>query len=136
MKSTMYYKADKEFETVNDSGNKLSIDMYAPEEKKSQSPMQLVLSALASCAAVDMVQMIKKRRKTFVDLKAETTAERADTDPKKFTKIHINYIITSPDLTEKEASRIVELAVSNYCSVASSLHPDIDLTHSFEIVAE
>ncbi|WP_245907030.1 OsmC family protein [Reichenbachiella versicolor] len=136
MKSIMHYKADKEFEGVNESGNIVPIDMYDPADKKAQSPMQLVLSALASCAAVDMVQMIKKRRKTFVDMKAETTAERADTHPKKFTKIHVKYIITSPDLTEKEAERIIDLAVSSYCSVASSLDPEIELTHGFELIAE
>ena len=98
MKSVLHYRTDKEYEATNDSGNTVSIDMHPIEEKKAQSPMELVLSAVASCAAVDMVQMIKKRRKTFVDLKAETTAERAESHPRKFTKIHIHYIITSPDL--------------------------------------
>ena len=108
--------------------------MFPSEEKKDQSPMDLVLSAVAACGAVDIVSMIKKKRRTFIDLKAESTGERADTFPKKFTKIHIKYIITSPDLTEKEAETVISLAVSDYCSVASSLNPDIELTHSFEIV--
>ncbi|UXX80290.1 OsmC family protein [Reichenbachiella carrageenanivorans] len=134
MTSTLHYKADNEFEATNQAGNTVSMDMYPQAEKKDQSPMDLVLSAVAGCAAVDIVSMIKKKRKTFVDLKSETTAERAETFPKKFTKIHIKYIITSPDLTEKEAEKVIDLAVNNYCSVASSLHPDITLTHSFEIV--
>lgn len=134
MKSTMNFKADKEYEGINEASNVVSIDMYNPEDKKSQSPMDLVLSALASCAAVDIVSMIKKKRKTFVDLKSQTSAERAESHPRKFTKIHIKYIITSPDLTDKEAEKVIDLAVSSYCSVASSLDPSIDLTHSFELV--
>ena len=133
MKSTLKYISEKQWEATNDSGNTVSIDMLDPEEKNSQSPMQLVLSAVASCAAVDIVSMIKKRRKTFMDLSAETTANRAENHPRKFTDIHVQYKITSPDLTEKEAERIVGLAVSSYCSVASSLDPAIKLTHGFEI---
>jgi len=131
----LVYKADKKFEATNQAGNTTVIDMYPQDEKKNQSPMDLVLSAVASCAAVDIVSMVKKRRKTFIDLKAESTAERAEGNPSKFTKIHIKYSITSPDLTDKEAERIIDLAVSSYCSVAASLNPDIELTHSFEIIA-
>lgn len=134
MKSTLIYKADSEFEATNQAGNTTAIDMHPQTEKQHQSPMDLVLSALASCAAVDIVSMIKKKRKTFVDLKAETNAERAESHPKKFTKIHIKYIINSPDLTEQEAGKIIDLAVSSYCSVASSLNPNIELTHGFELV--
>ncbi|MEO9803502.1 MAG: OsmC family protein [Reichenbachiella sp.] len=134
MTSTLIYKADNEFEATNQAGNAVAIDMYPQADKKDQSPMDLLLSAVAACAAVDIVSMIKKKRRTFVDLKAETTGERAESHPKKFTKIHIKYIITSPDLTDKEAEKVIDLAVNNYCSVASSLDPDIELTHSVEII--
>ncbi|MEO9852085.1 MAG: OsmC family protein [Reichenbachiella sp.] len=134
MTSTLIYKADNEFEATNQVGNAVAIDMYPQADKKDQSPMDLLLSAVAACAAVDIVSMIKKKRRTFVDLKAETTGERAESHPKKFTKIHIKYIITSPDLTDKEAEKVIDLAVNNYCSVASSLDPDIELTHSVEII--
>ncbi|PIB37164.1 osmotically inducible protein OsmC [Reichenbachiella sp. 5M10] len=133
--STLVYKADKEYEATNQAGNTVAMDMYPQDEKKNQSPMDLVLSGLAGCAAVDIVSMIKKRRKTFIDLKVETVAERAEGHPAKFIKIHKKFIITSPDLTDKEAERIIDLAVDSYCSVASSLSPEIDMTHSFEIVS-
>lgn len=136
MKSILRYKADKEFEIENESGNVTPIDMYNPEEKKAQSPMELVLGSVAACAAVDIVSMIKKRRKTLVDLQSEATAERAEGHPRKFTKMHIQYKIVSPDLTEKEAKRIVDLAIGSYCSVSSSLSADIVITHGFDIEAE
>ena len=106
--------------------------MLPKESKNHQSPTETLLSSLAACAAVDIVSMIKKRRKTFVDLKAEVDAERREEHPRAFTKIHIKYIITSPDLKDEELERIVDLAVNNYCSVAASLKSE--LTHSFEIV--
>lgn len=129
---TLNYKGDEEFETLNETGNKLEIDMLPADQKKHQSPTQLLLSAVTACAAVDIVSMVKKRRKTFVDLKAETSGERRDEHPRGFTQIHMKYIITSPDLTDEEAERIVDLAATKYCSVAASI--SAEQTHSFEIV--
>ena len=130
------YKEDKKYEAINESGNILPIDMLAVEDKQSFSPMQLLLAGVASCAAVDLVSMIKKRRKTFIDLKATISGVRRGKDPKSFTDINLKYIIHSPDLTEKEAERLVSLAVSNYCSVADSLKKDINLQHSFELIRD
>ncbi len=134
MTITLNYKEDKKYEAVNESGNILPIDMLDPESKQAFSPMQLLLAGVAGCAAVDIVSMIKKRRKEFVGLKAEISGVRKDDHPRSFTDIDLKYTITSPDLTEKEAERIVSLAVSNYCSVSDSLRKDINLQHSFELV--
>ena len=106
--------------------------MRSNEVKTDQSPTELLLSGLAACAAVEIVSMVKKRRKQFVDLKAELEGERRDEHPRGFTKIHLKYTIYSPDLTQEEAERIVDLATTKYCSVAASLKAD--QTHSFEIV--
>lgn len=127
------YKADEEFQVTNASGNVLPIDMLATG-KKALSPTELLLAATTACAAVDIVSMIKKKRKTFIDLKAETTGERRDEHPRKFTKLHIQYTIYSPDLTDKEADHIIALAVSKYCSVAASLDTNMELTHGCDIV--
>lgn len=128
------FKADKEYYTINESGNRLEIDMLAPEEKKAFSPTQLLLSGVISCAAVDIVAMIKKRRKTLIDFAGEVKGNRREEHPRKFMDIHVHYVITSPDLTHEEADRIVELAVTSYCSVASTINETTKLTHSFEIV--
>lgn len=131
MKIDLKYKGDEEFTSVNQNGNKAEIDMRAADQKQHQSPTELLLSAVGACAAVEIVSMVKKRRKTFVDLNAEISGERRDEHPRGFTKIHLKYIITSPDLTDEEAERIVDLATTKYCSVAGSL--SAEQTHSFEI---
>ena len=131
MKINLSYKEDKLFSGTNEDDNKVLVDMRPPEEKTSQSPTELLLSALAGCAAVEIVSMVKKRRKTFIDLKAEIQGERREEHPRSFTNIHLKYIIVSPDLTEEEASKIVDLATTKYCSVAGSLNAE--QTHSFEI---
>jgi putative redox protein len=130
----MGFKAEKEYFCVNESGNRVEIDMLDAADKQAMSPMQLLLSGLISCAAVDMVQMVKKRRKTLVDFSGVIDGTRRDEIPKKFVDIKMHYKFVSPDLTDSEAERIVDLAVSKYCSVASSIDPTIALSHSFEIV--
>ena len=132
MKINLAYKGDEEFVGSNENGNQVNVDMRSKEIKEGQSPTELLLSALAACAAVEIVSMVKKRRKTFVDLKAELEGQRRNEHPRGFTHIHLKYLIYSPDLTEEEAERIVDLATTKYCSVAASIQAE--QTHSFEIV--
>lgn len=133
MKIHLGFKADEEYFAINESGNRIEIDMLSSDKKQAMSPMQLVLSGLISCAAVDMVSMVRKRRKVLIDFSGEAEAVRREETPRKFTSIRIRYVFVSPDLTEQEAERIVRLAVEKYCSVYSSLDPAIEVKHSFEI---
>ena len=132
MKVTLSYRDDQEYTATNESGNEVAIDMLKTD-KQAHSPTELLLSATVACAAVDIVAMIKKRRKTLVDFKGSAEGERREEHPRKFVKIHIHYDITSPDLTDDEADKIISLAVDKYCSVAASLDPDIELTHGHAI---
>lgn len=133
MNIQLKYKADEAYEAINDSGNLLPIDMLPLGDKQAFSPMQLLLSGVVACAAVDIVSMVKKKRRTFIDLDAQASGERKETHPRGFNKIHINYVVTSPDLTDQELAKIVDLAVDKYCSVADSVNKDVELTHGYEV---
>jgi putative redox protein len=127
------FKSDEEFYTVNSTQNRVEIDMYEPEKKQAQSPMELLLSGIIACAAVDVVSMIKKRRKVLNGFSGKASGQRRLQVPKSFTEVHIHYEIDSPDLTYQEAEKIISMAVDKYCSVASSINSDIHLSHGFEI---
>ena len=131
---SMSYLNDEKFQVLNESGNKLTIDMYEKDKKENLSPMELLLSAVTTCAAVEIVSMIKKRRRDFRDLKAESSGIRADTHPMYYKKINIKYIIYSKDLQNSEADRFISLALTKYCSVGSSIRMDTEVIHSFEII--
>jgi len=124
-KVTVSMKADHEYESVNAVGNKVSIDMYADEEKQSQSPMELLLSALGSCAAVDAVQMMKKKRRTVQGFFIEVEGERNDGIPAFYTDIHLTFTLISPDATPEEFEKVTKLSVEKYCSVSSSLKSNV-----------
>tara|TARA_B100000676_G_scaffold237863_1_gene238083 strand:+ start:1642 stop:2055 length:414 start_codon:yes stop_codon:yes gene_type:complete len=131
---SMTYLNDEKFQVLNESGNKLTIDMYEKDKKENLSPMELLLSAVTTCAAVEIVSMIKKRRRDFRDLKAESSGIRAETHPMYYKKINIKYIIYSKDLQNSEADRFISLALTKYCSVGSSIRMDTEVVHSFEII--
>jgi putative redox protein len=95
--------------------------------------MELLLSGIIACAAVDVVSMIKKRRKVLNGFSGKASGQRRLQVPKSFTEVHIHYEIDSPDLTYQEAEKIISMAVDKYCSVASSINSDIHLSHGFEI---
>ena len=133
MEVVLGFKSDEEFYTVNSTQNRVEIDMYGPEKKQAQSPMELLLSGIIACAAVDIVSMIKKRRKVLNGFSGKASGQRRLQVPKSFTEVHIHYEIDSPDLTHQEAEKIISLAVDKYCSVASSINSDIHLSHGFEI---
>ncbi len=134
LKVSMNYVNDDTFEVVNNSNNKLLIDMCDPEKKLHLSPMELLLSALTTCAAVEIVSMIKKRKRDFKDIKAETIGNRVDNPPMFFKSINVKYIIYSSDLTDNEAERYISLSLDKYCSVGATINEKTEINHSFEII--
>ena len=136
VKVSMSYLDDEKYSVKNASDNELIIDMYAKEKKKNLSPMELLLSAVTACAAVEVVSMIKKRKRDFKDIKAESTGVRADSHPMYYKKIHVMYEIYSSDLKDNEAERFISLALTKYCSVGSSIRKDTKVNHSFKIIRD
>ena len=134
VKVSMSYLDDKKYLMKNTSDNDLIVDMYTKDEKENFSPMELLLSAITTCAAVEVVSMIKKRRRNFKNIKAESSGVRADTHPMYYKEINIKYIIYSNDLKDNEADRFISLALNKYCSVGSSIRKDTQVKHSFEIL--
>ncbi|MDN3688378.1 OsmC family protein [Cyclobacterium jeungdonense] len=125
---TLRMISDHEYESVNTTGNKVQIDMYTGEEKQHQSPMELLLSGLAGCSAVDTVLMMKKKRRNVQDFKIEAEGIRNDGTPSFYKSIQLHFMLTSPDATQSEFEKVVKLAVGKYCSVASSLKSEINYT--------
>ncbi len=131
MKTTTTLLGDYQFEAVNENGNVVQIDMRPAEEKQGQSPTELLLSALAGCASVDLVQMLKKRKRTVSNLSVVTEGDRREEHPKGFTNISLHFILDSPDVTQEEFEKLGHMAATKYCSVAGSL--SAEMGHKFTI---
>jgi putative redox protein len=120
------------YEASNKFGNKVMIDMREQGVKEGQSPVEMLLSSLAACGAVDIAIMLRKRKKQILDFHIETEATRNAETPRWVTAAHLKYIITSPDVTEEELDKVAALALEKYCSVASSLKSDV--TYSVQVI--
>jgi putative redox protein len=125
MKIATQMLEDEVYEASTTDNRKVIIDMRPADVKKGQSPVEVLLSSLSACGAVDIVSMLKKRRKTIEKFTIETEGERRAEPPKYFTKIHCKYIITPPDVTEEELYKTAKLSLEKYCSVAASLRSEI-----------
>ena len=121
---------DELYVASTEDGRMVTVDMRS--RKKDQNPVELLLSSLSACGAVDIVEMLKKRRKTIEKFTIETSGVRRDQPPRSFVSIHCKYIVVSPDVNEEELHKCAKLSLEKYCSVADSLKSKIDF--SVEII--
>lgn len=124
------------FEGTGDSANvKVHID-GSPSiggEGLGVRPMELVLMALGSCSALDLVNILKKQRQRIDDIKIEVEGQRREAIPNIFTDIHISFFLEG-DIDQTKAEKAAELAVKKYCSVHDMLAAGgVNITYAIEI---
>jgi len=136
MKGRVKWVEQATFLAESGSGHAVVID-GAPEHggrNLGVRPMELVLLGTGACSAFDVVHILKKGRQPITDCVVEITSERAETDPKVFTKIHMHFIVTGNNLPENQVKRAVELSAEKYCSATQMLNKVAEITHDFEVV--
>jgi putative redox protein len=116
------------YEASTMNGHSITIDMREASLRNHQSAPELLLSALSGCGAIDIVIMLRKRRKKVLEFFIETTGVRRDDPPRKFLDIHCKFIVVSPDVTEEELLKTAHLSIEKYCTVAASLNSHIHIT--------
>ncbi len=137
MKASLNWVGDKAFSYKSNSGFEGFIDGAAKDsdQAKGPSPMELVLVGLGGCTSYDVVSILQKSRQDVVDCQTELTAERADTVPAVFTKIHIHFVVTGRQLKPAQVERAVSLSAEKYCSASLMLERGgVEITHDFVIV--
>ncbi|MEZ7911883.1 MAG: OsmC family protein [Propionivibrio sp.] len=97
-------------------------------------PMELLLAGTGGCTAFDMVMILKKGRHAISGCEVSLKAERAETEPKVFTRIHFHYTVRGKNLKAEVVARAIELSKSKYCSASIMLGETAKITHDFEIV--
>ena len=96
-------------------------------------PMEMLLAGAGGCAAYDVVLILKRGRHAVTDCKVHLSGERAQTEPKIFTKIHFNFVVSGHDLPEQAVERAVKLSHEKYCSATAMLAQTAEITHSVTI---
>ncbi|NRA56380.1 MAG: OsmC family protein [Gammaproteobacteria bacterium] len=133
MKASVNWVENETFIGESESGHQVIMDGNS-QDSKAPSPMEMVLMSVGACSSVDVVSILKKARQDIRGVRVVLDSERREEAPRYFTKIHLHFIATGNNVSEKHVARAVSLSADKYCSVALMLEKAVEITHSFEVV--
>lgn len=110
-----------------------SVVLSTPDDGVGMKPSELLLVAVGSCTAVDVVNILEKKRFQLNSLQIEVNAEQDPNPPWAFRKIHIHYKLQGAELTDKAVEQAIQLSEEKYCSVSATVRSSAEITTSYEI---
>lgn len=137
VKASVKWTDNRQFVAESGSGHSVVID--GPPDHGGRNtgprPMEMLLMGLGACTSFDVLDILEKSRAPVSDCVASIDAERADSVPSVFTKIHVHFTVTGKALKENQVKRAVELSAEKYCSASIMLaNGGVEVSHSYEIV--
>lgn len=130
MKTTTIWKSGKAFDSFKDN-SKIEIDGGG-----GFNPKALLLSGLAGCSGIDVVEILEKMRVPFADLVIEVETEQTTEPPKVFKDIHINYIVKTAEENRDKVKKAVDLSLDKYCGVSAMLQKNSKIDYTITIKSE
>jgi putative redox protein len=132
-KAIVQLKGDDVFIVTTPSGHSLAIDTDSARHS-APSPMELLLVALGSCTAVDVVSILRKKRQPVTDYRVEVRGQRREEYPRSYQRMEVHHIVTGRNISERSVAQAIALSEEKYCSVAATLRPTVEIVSSFEII--
>lgn len=136
MKAQVKWVEEMSFLGITETGHAVLMD--GPPDAGGRNlgprPMEMLLLGAGGCTSFDVMMILKKGRHPVDKCEVEITAERAATDPKVFTKIHLHFIVGGKDLRPDPVKRAIKLSAEKFCSATIMLGKTAAVTHDFEIV--
>ena len=135
MDARVKWVEDRTFVGETESGHKIAFGTVSDAgPKPGPSPMELVLIGTGGCSAYDVVSILEKGREKIESVEVVLDADRAETDPKVFTRIHMQFIVKGRALNPAKVERAIALSVDKYCSASAMMAKTAVLTHDFKVV--
>ncbi len=136
MKAHLSWIDGVSFKAESSTGHTIVMD--GPPESGGRNlgprPMELVLMGTAGCSTYDVIHILKKGRADIHNCEVDIQAERAETDPKVFTRIHLHFVVSGKGLKPEQVARAIKLSAEKYCSASIMLAKTAEITHDFEII--
>ena len=129
--TTVRWVTGKQF--IGTDSTKHSVVLSTPDEGVGMKPADLLLVALSACTAVDVVEILQKKRTPITSLEIVADGEQDPNPPWTYCRIHLTYRLNGQGLTEKNVAQAIELSHEKYCSVAATLRGRTEITTSFVI---
>ena len=136
MKARVKWLDHMSFVGESESGHSVVMDA-SPEvggRNLGVRPMEMLLLGLGGCSSIDVLMILQKSRQPVLDCHVELSAERAATDPKVFTKMHLHFVVTGKNLSLEKVERAINLSAEKYCSASIIFSKTAEVTHDFEII--
>jgi putative redox protein len=124
---------------VGETGSGHAVVMDGPPDHGGRNigmrPMEMILLGVGGCSSFDVVQILQKGRNNIVNCVAEISAERVDSVPSVFSKIHLHFVVSGRGLKASAVERAVLLSAEKYCSASIMLsNAGVEITHDFEVI--
>lgn len=124
---------------LGESGSGHAVVMDGPPDHGGRNlgprPMEMLLLGVGGCSSFDVVDILQKGRHDITDCTVEVTAERVDTIPAVFSKIHLHFKVTGKNLTASAVERAVKLSAEKYCSASIMLsNAGVAVSHDFQVI--
>ena len=135
MNINLDWKDGINFRASNGRGHEIVLD-GSPDfggVEAGPRPMEMVLAALASCMAIDVVLMLNKARVQLASLRVSVEAQRSEEIPKVFRTIHLQFEIEGEGLSKALLDRCLPLAGDKYCSVSAMLRPNVSISYGHNV---
>lgn len=124
----------KRFVSTDSSGH--SVVLSTTDEGIGMKPSELILSALAGCTSVDVINILAKKRTPLSHLEVQLSAEQDADPPWTFRKIFMKFILKGEGLTEDNVGQAISLSEEKYCSVSNTLRGVAEIITTFEILED
>jgi putative redox protein len=135
MKTRVTWLEDRTFVGQTPSGHQVVLGTaHGDGPKPGPSAMELMLIGTGGCSAWDVVNILQKGREKVEDCVVELDADRADTEPRVFTRIHLHFVVRGSGVSEAKVRRAIDLSVEKYCSASAMLAKSATITHDFEVI--
>ena len=126
------WKGGLNFIGKNAEGN--TVQMSPSSEEPGIGPMQLVLVGIAGCTGIDIVNILQKKKVTLTDFKVNVRGKRAESPPKVYTDIEVEYLLWGDDLKPKDVEQAIELSEQKYCSVSIMISKTAKIQSHYKIL--
>lgn len=135
VKATIRLVDDNLFVGTSPSGHAMVVDTDHARSSAA-SPVELLLIALGSCTAVDVIGILRKKREIVTDYRVEVRGERRADYPRSYTRMEVRHIVRGRNVSEKAVAQAIQLSEEKYCSVAATLRPTVEIASTYEIIEE
>jgi putative redox protein len=137
---------EKEFATVHFAGQDLWVGISPSghaqvldtdhERGSGPTPVELLLIALGSCTAVDVISIMRKKRERVTAYRVEVKGFRRAEHPRKFTRMEVRHVVRGHAISERALAQAIELSETKYCSVAETLRPTVEIVSTYQIIED